>query len=66
MIKGADKDTQQLARKAKKAGWTVELTRNNHIRFVPPHGQIIIAPLTGSGRSQLNVRRMVEKAIAAA
>lgn len=66
MIKGADKDTQQLARRAKKAGWTVELTRNNHIRFVPPHGQIIIAPLTGSGRSQINLRRQVEKVLLAA
>ncbi|MER5754419.1 hypothetical protein [Streptomyces sp. NPDC002088] len=33
---GADKETEALAKKARKAGWTVEVTGGNHIRWTPP------------------------------
>lgn len=35
---GANKEIEKLARKAKKQGWTVEITRGNHLKFVPPGG----------------------------
>lgn len=35
---GTHKDIEKLARKARKQGWTVEVTKNNHLRFTPPNG----------------------------
>jgi hypothetical protein len=33
---GADKETEALAKKARKAGWTVEVTGGNHVKWTPP------------------------------
>ena len=46
---GANKDIEKLARKARKAGWTVEITGNNHVRFTNPTGQTIVGGLTTCG-----------------
>jgi len=48
---GTDKDTQKLLNAAEKQGWTIHLTKGNHIKCIPPNkdGQIIIGALTGSG-----------------
>lgn len=44
---GANKDIEKLARKARKQGWTVEVTRGNHLKFTPPNGgQPIFGGLT--------------------
>lgn len=44
---GANKDIEKLARKARKQGWTVEITRGNHLRFIPPGGgQAVVGGLT--------------------
>lgn len=33
---GARKEYRPLVKVARKQGWIVELTNNNHLRFVPP------------------------------
>lgn len=43
---GANKDIEKLARKARKQGWTVEVTRGNHLKFTPPNGRPIFGGLT--------------------
>lgn len=57
---GTDKDIEKLARQARKQGWAVELTRNNHVRWVSPDKDqdIIIGGLTSckSGTKQLQKR----------
>lgn len=37
---GANKDIEKLVRLARKQGWTVEVTRGNHLKFVPPGGKM--------------------------
>lgn len=32
------KDLRQLASRASDSGWTISLTRNNHVRWVAPDG----------------------------
>lgn len=32
---GTHKDIEKLARKARRQGWTVEVTKGNHIRWTP-------------------------------
>lgn len=54
---GTDKDVEALARKARKAGFTVEITRGNHIRWTAPDGTSRVTALTG-GRA---TRRKVAK-----
>ena len=46
------KDLRQLARKAIDAGWSVELTRSNHVRWVSPNAEInFISSLTPRGNT---------------
>jgi predicted RNA binding protein YcfA (HicA-like mRNA interferase family) len=60
---GANKETEKMIRKAKSAGWTVEITRGNHLRFLPPdNGPIIIAGLTSSTSGVLQTRKRLRKA----
>lgn len=35
---GTNKEIEKLARKARKQGWTVEITKKNHLKFTPPDG----------------------------
>lgn len=47
---GANKDIEKLARKAKKQGWTVEVTGSNHLRFITPDGsKKVVGGLTTCG-----------------
>lgn len=49
------REYQELARKARRQGWTVEPTRSGHIRWIPPDGAtVLISPGTGSARSWRN------------
>jgi hypothetical protein len=61
---GADKDTAKLIKAAEKAGWTVTLTGNNHLKFLPPAKDqpILIGALTGCGPGQKMLRRQLAKA----
>lgn len=59
---GADKDTEKLARQAQKQGWTVRLTRGNHLMFTAPGGERIVASLTGCNTGQKKLQRTLMKA----
>lgn len=58
---GTDKDVEELARRARKAGWTVQVDGGNHLRWSSPFGQEFRSALTG-GRGQ---RKRVEHRLAA-
>ena len=49
--------TTRLMREAINQGWTVELTKNGHIKFVAPDGSVVFAASTPSDyRSWRNTR----------
>jgi hypothetical protein len=33
---GADKETERVVKAARSQGWTVEVTRGNHLKWTPP------------------------------
>lgn len=43
-----DKELKVIVKEARKQGWTVEETRNQHIRFISPSGAVYIAHKTAS------------------
>lgn len=60
---GANKDTEKLIRLAKKQGWSVEITRGNHLKFLPPSGgDFIISGLTMSHSGILQTKKRLVKA----
>jgi hypothetical protein len=58
------KDMEQFVRKARRAGWRVELTNGGHYRFFPINGHApIIAPSSPSGiRSIANTKSRLKRA----
>jgi hypothetical protein len=54
---GTDKDVEDLARRARKAGWTVSIDGKNHIRWDAPEGGSFRSALTGSSGTRLQVER---------
>lgn len=60
---GANKETEKMIRIAKREGWNVEVTRGNHLKFLPPNnGPIIIAGLTSNTSGVLQTRKRLRKA----
>lgn len=60
---GSNKEIEKMIRLARKDGWEVELTRNNHIRFKPPNGgDMIIAGLTPNDSGVLQTRKRLRRA----
>lgn len=60
---GASKDVEKIARKAKKQGWTVEVTGGNHLKFTPPNGGTpIFGGLTACGPGQRKFMATLRKA----
>lgn len=59
---GTHKDLEKLARNARRAGWSVELTKGNHVRWTPPEGDFIIGGLTSSSRGVQNLRARLRRA----
>ncbi len=58
----SDKRYRVLARLAEKRGWTVEMRRNNHVRWTSPDGRIAHTVLTASDhRSFLNDRAKLRR-----
>lgn len=53
---GTDPDVEKLAREARRAGWTVEVSGSNHLHWEAPDGHFFTTPLTGSSRTVLRVR----------
>lgn len=57
-----NRDVQDLAKQAQAAGWRVEQTRNGHLRFLGPNGQIVICSGTPSDcRSVKNTRAQLRR-----
>ena len=58
------KDMGQFVRRARRAGWRVELTNGGHYKFFPINGATpIIAPSSPSGiRSIANTKSRLKKA----
>lgn len=58
-----DKDIEQLARVALKAGWRVEMTKGSHVMWYAPDGTTkILSSLTGSPCSWRNFKNQLRKA----
>lgn len=54
---------KDLRRAAKEQGWEVKTTGGGHIKFLPPKGEMVIAPSTPSDRrGWLNTRAQLRKA----
>lgn len=60
---GANKDTEKLIQRARRQGWKVEMTRGNHIKFLPPNGgDIIIGGLTSCNSGVLQLQKRLRRA----
>lgn len=60
---GANKDVEKIVRVARKQGWSVEFTKGNHIKFVPPgDGDFIISGLSMRDSGVLQLRKRLRKA----
>lgn len=52
-----------LARHAEAAGWSIELTRNNHLRWRSPDGAVVFSALSPSDRRAVrNVEKELRRA----
>lgn len=57
------KEANQLTKLAEGQGWVVTHTRNGHVKYVSPDGEIVIGSATpGGGRSTLNTRARLMRA----
>ncbi|MCA1842258.1 MAG: hypothetical protein LC792_03535 [Actinobacteria bacterium] len=54
---GTDKDVEGLARRARRAGWTVSIDGSTHIRWQGPEGGEFRSPLTGGPSTRLRVEK---------
>lgn len=54
---GARKEYRPLVKDARKQGWKIDLTGNNHLRFWPPHGgpPVITSNTPSDGRAKKNL-----------
>lgn len=56
---GTDSDVEKMARQARKAGWTVEINRRNHIVWRSPpsaehaDGERFVSPLTFKDKNRI-------------
>lgn len=56
------KEWRKLKKQAEDQGWTVEKTKNNHIRWTNPDGEIVISPSTPSeNRGMKNFLSVMKK-----
>lgn len=56
------KDTNDLIKRAQKAGWTAEKTRGSHIRLTSPTGVVVHhASTSGDWRSLRNFRARLRR-----
>lgn len=59
---GARKEYRPLVKKARKAGWVVELSGKNHLKFCPPKGSPVFTSNTPSdGRAIKNLVSLLRK-----
>lgn len=57
---GINKDLEPLARKVRRAGGRVEITRSNHVRWTMPSGHTLRTGLTMSGPTARARQRAIE------
>lgn len=60
---GINKDLEQLARKVRKAGGHVRITRRNHVAWQMPDGTRILTGLTMSSHTAHLKRQVIQKAL---
>lgn len=61
MTKDRDK-ARRLVRAAERAGWKVVISKSNHVKFIGPQGQLVVASLTAtSGRAIVNLESRLRK-----
>ena len=63
---GINKDLEPLARRCRKAGWDVGVTKGNHVRWVAPDGEVFITSLTGRSTSARIYGRKIQRHLEAA
>ncbi len=57
------KELQPLAKAAREAGWTIEVTKGNHLRWTSPDGQRVTCAMTPSShRTRVYVARDLRRA----
>lgn len=61
---GINKDLEPLARRFRKAGGTVAITRSNHVRWTTPDGRIIRTGLTMSRATARAKYREIQRVLA--
>ena len=49
-MRGVNKDYSKLARTYRRRGWSVSYTKNSHLRWRGPQGQVVISASTPSDR----------------
>lgn len=59
---GANKDVEKIIRIARKQGWDVQMTKGNHIKFIPPNGDFIISGLSMRDSGVLQLKKRLKKA----
>ena len=57
---GINKDLEPLARRVRRAGGRVEITRSNHVLWSMPSGRILRTGLTMSGQTARVRQRAIE------
>jgi predicted RNA binding protein YcfA (HicA-like mRNA interferase family) len=61
---GMNKDLEPVARQCLKAGWTVEVTKGNHVRWASPDGSFTtVTSLTGSGNGAHRAKQKILRAL---
>jgi hypothetical protein len=63
MALGINKDLEPLARRVRRGGGCVYVTRRNHVVWMLPDGSTIRSGLTMSGSTAHLKRRQIEKAL---
>ncbi len=63
---GINKDLEPLARRVRRSGGSVDVTRSNHVRWTLPDGQVIRTGLTMRDSNAHRRLREIEKALTAA
>lgn len=59
---GTNKDIEKLARRARKQGWEVQITRNNHLKFINPDGAVVVGGLTACSSGVKKFQFQLKKA----
>ena len=65
MSLGINKDLEPLARRVRRGGGSVSITRRNHVKWIMPSGKTIRTGLTMSSRTARVKKREIERELCA-